>query len=249
MFCATGHLSLHDAENAAKILGTADDPKGGGQDHLDGAPIHGTTHMSQFTPLCLDVLRAAWFQRGSLSVHFLRMVSHLMPIQAHIRRPQPGQTQVECGITFEDGELVLQGTASCGERRAEDGPSMVEQRLAKVVAPPVGPERFGLALAAHPPLERSFVRRLVLHLVTSQRDVSRQGQQLHRFDLPEEAVTALEVDRVEDATRCRWRDDRIAVTLNLGFWPSEAGELAPHLQYMGFSTSVLITHTGFLQAM
>ena len=92
--------------------------------------------MSQFTPLCLDVFGAAWFQRGSLSVHFLRMVSHLMPIQAHIRRPEPGQTQVDCWITFEDGELVLQGTASCGERRAEDGPSMVEQRLAKVVAPP-----------------------------------------------------------------------------------------------------------------
>ena len=40
---------------------------------LSLAPIHGTVHWSQLTPLLLEAFGKEWFETGCISVHFMKM--------------------------------------------------------------------------------------------------------------------------------------------------------------------------------
>ena len=102
-----GHKAIHDDDTAAKV--------GFGK-----APIHGTVHWSQFAPLFLKAFGHAWFESGSVSVHFITPVSHLVPVRAFLAKPMkpPGEPQVlEMWMELTDGKVVLQGTASVGLKK------------------------------------------------------------------------------------------------------------------------------------
>lgn len=98
-----GHKAIHDDATAAKV-------------GLKLAPIHGTVHWSQFTPLLLQAFGPAWFETGSISVHFVNMVGHLQPVRAFMTKPDPNKPTQQVDIWMEhlDGRPVLEGTASVG---------------------------------------------------------------------------------------------------------------------------------------
>lgn len=113
-----GHKAIHDDATAATIGFAA-------------APIHGTVHWSQFTPLLLQAFGAAWFETGSISVHFVTPVAHLQPTRAFMAAPQPvghGQT-AEIWMEHVDGRVVLEGTASVRLK-----PPELQTRAAKSMA-------------------------------------------------------------------------------------------------------------------
>ena len=128
-----GHKAIHDEETAAGL----------GFD--GGAPIHGTTHWSQFTPLLLSAFGHEWFESGTLSSFFLTPVAHREPVVAFMRCPAPGQRSVDCWMEKADGAKVFAGTAAIGP--TED--TVVQRRLA--------PARAGL-----PPRTRLVLARFAL---------------------------------------------------------------------------------------
>eukprot|EP00927_Polykrikos_kofoidii_P052230 TRINITY_DN46004_c0_g1_i1.p1 TRINITY_DN46004_c0_g1~~TRINITY_DN46004_c0_g1_i1.p1 ORF type:complete len:339 (-),score=62.17 TRINITY_DN46004_c0_g1_i1:111-1127(-) len=103
-----GHKAIHD-DSTAQAAGFA------------GAPIHGTVHWSQFTPLLLTAFGPAWFETGSISVHFVSMVLHLQPVRAFMGKPEMNKTaqQVDIWMEHMDGRVVLEGTASVGLKPGE----------------------------------------------------------------------------------------------------------------------------------
>jgi hypothetical protein len=109
------------------------------------APIHGTVHWSQFTPLLLQLFGPTWFESGSISVHFKTMVSHLQPVRAFASLPggtsgttaqngrfADGFNQVGIWMELWDGRVVLEGTASVGRRPSDAPATMIETKLAEV---------------------------------------------------------------------------------------------------------------------
>ena len=108
-----------------------------------GAPIHGTVHWSQFTPLLLQVFGPQWFESGTISVAFKNIVTHLQPVKAFIEKPQEGHAASVVDIWMEhvDGTPVLDGTASIGNVE----PTEVSRQLARI-KPIVG----GLVFMPHP---------------------------------------------------------------------------------------------------
>mmetsp|Transcript_67187 Transcript_67187/g.119610 ORF Transcript_67187/g.119610 Transcript_67187/m.119610 type:complete len:346 (+) Transcript_67187:41-1078(+) len=115
-----GHKAIHDDATAAKI-------------GFGAAPIHGTVHWSQFTPLLLKAFGPSWFETGSLSVHFITPVSHMQPVRAFVAKPDPAKQaqQVEIWMEHIDGRMVLQGTASVGLKRGEMT-TMVQSKIASI---------------------------------------------------------------------------------------------------------------------
>jgi len=113
-----GHKAVHD-EDTAKAAGFA------------GAPIHGTVHWSQFTPLILEALGPSWFETGSISVHFVNMVMHLNPVRAFMQKPDPSKTKQQLDIWMEhmDGRVVLEGTVSVGLKSCE-ATTMANKKMA-----------------------------------------------------------------------------------------------------------------------
>lgn len=110
-----GHSSLHDADQAGKLLGTRK------------APIHGPMHL-------LHVLGPDWFVCATISVDFRKMISYFVPVQEHMELPPEGKHEgcnVRVWLSFKDGEPALEGPASLGSTSA----SMVSQQIAKVKAP------------------------------------------------------------------------------------------------------------------
>lgn len=133
-----GHKAIHDDATAAAI-------------GFGAAPIHGTVHWSQFTPLLLEAFGPAWFETGSISVHFKTPVSHLQPVRAFAAMPASGTcTPTEAGgaaaplqldiwMEHMDGRVVLQGTASVGARStvfataaAAHPPTMAARKIAGI---------------------------------------------------------------------------------------------------------------------
>jgi hypothetical protein len=114
-----GHKAIHDDETAAAA-------------GFSGAPIHGTVHWSSFTPLLLDIFGQEWFERGTISVSFKNIVTHLQPVKAFIEKPAAGQQQVMIWMEHVDGQMVLDGTASV----CDGGETMVDQQIARIK--PVG---------------------------------------------------------------------------------------------------------------
>eukprot|EP01084_Bolivina_argentea_P223417 378024_1 len=114
------HKSIHDDETAAKV-------------GFKGAPIHGTVHWSQFTPLLLKVFGKKWFENGNISVHFLKPVTHLEPCRVYCVLPKStNEKQTFIWMEKEDGQrtIVLKGTASCGIPYSKN--SMVQKRISKI---------------------------------------------------------------------------------------------------------------------
>lgn len=128
-----GHKAIHDSATAAKV--------GFGM-----APIHGTVHWSQFTPLLLQAFGPAWFETGSISVHFVTPVAHMQPVRAFMARPDPNKTaqQVDIWMEHVNGLVVLEGTASVGLKRGEMK-TMAQRRLAGVK-----PVKGNLVFTRHP---------------------------------------------------------------------------------------------------
>ena len=110
-----GHKAIHDDETAEAAGFT-------------GAPIHGTVHWSQFTPLLLQAFGPQWFETGTISVAFKNIVTHLQPVKAFIEQPEEGQTSCDIWMEHLDGTPVLDGTASIGDIDATE----VSRQLAKV---------------------------------------------------------------------------------------------------------------------
>jgi hypothetical protein len=92
-----GHASLHD-DKTAGTLG------------LNGAPIEGPTHFSQFDPLAHRLWGDAWFERGCISAHFKTMVIEGEQVTAQAQCDGSGIATISA--TKGDGATVLTGTIS-----------------------------------------------------------------------------------------------------------------------------------------
>ncbi|CAE7691665.1 KIF15, partial [Symbiodinium necroappetens] len=115
-----GHNSIHDDSTAEQV-------------GLKLAPIHGTVHWSQLTPLLLQAFGPAWFETGSVSVHFVNMVGHRQPVRAFIAKPDPSKSAQQLDIWMEhlDGRLVFEGTASVGLQPGEMT-TMAQSKIARM---------------------------------------------------------------------------------------------------------------------
>ena len=106
-----GHASIHDGETADGL-------------GLQGAPIEGPTHFSQFDPLAFALWGRQWFEAGCLSAHFSTMVVEGEEVVATLAAPADVFTaRIEAHKP--DGAVVLRGTASIGD----DDPSELDARL------------------------------------------------------------------------------------------------------------------------
>jgi|EP01047_Picozoa_sp_COSAG01_P046378 hypothetical protein len=102
-----GHKAIHDDATAASV-------------GFSGAPIHGTVHWSQFTPLLLRVFGKEWMERGSISVAFKNIVTHLQPVKAFIQSDSGaaagGGGVAEIWMEHLDGIFYSTGTRTCARR-------------------------------------------------------------------------------------------------------------------------------------
>jgi hypothetical protein len=102
-----GGSSVHDEQTAAGL-------------GLEGAPIEGPTHFSQFDPLGTALWGAAWFERGCISAHFEIMVVEGEDVQAFLERRGPSAAMA--AARKRSGESVLSGSLTLGdEATALDG--------------------------------------------------------------------------------------------------------------------------------
>eukprot|EP01006_Ploeotia_vitrea_P004637 TRINITY_DN115051_c0_g1_i1.p1 TRINITY_DN115051_c0_g1~~TRINITY_DN115051_c0_g1_i1.p1 ORF type:complete len:309 (+),score=24.34 TRINITY_DN115051_c0_g1_i1:35-961(+) len=112
--------SIHDSSVAQKV-------------GFNTAPIHGTTHFTQFSPLLIRVFGNRWLESGSLSIHFVSPVGHLEPVQCFVDLPtKENQTQVKVWMNKENGTRVLQGTASVGTGNYDE--TEVDKQINKLKA-------------------------------------------------------------------------------------------------------------------
>jgi hypothetical protein len=109
-----GHLSIHD-DSQAESLG------------FKGAPIEGPTHFSQFDPLLHKLWGDDWFRFGCISTHFKAMVIEGESVKAYAERSNTDDKTARIWAVKEDGEVVLEGSASLGPNHPE---SHVEKILA-----------------------------------------------------------------------------------------------------------------------
>ncbi|CAK9118348.1 unnamed protein product [Durusdinium trenchii] len=72
----------------------------------------------------------AWFETGSISVHFVNMVGHLQPVRCFLERSDASQRKV--WMEHLDGRLVFDGTASVGTRNASSPKTMAQTKIANV---------------------------------------------------------------------------------------------------------------------
>jgi hypothetical protein len=116
-----GNKAIHDDETA-KAAGFA-----------QGAPIHGTVHWSQFTPLVCQAFGAKeWFERGIISVTFRSIVTDSQPVKAFIEIPSSKYEQVSCWMEHVDGRLVLEGTVGLNYPNRRNESPFLEQQLEKI---------------------------------------------------------------------------------------------------------------------
>ncbi|MEO6123232.1 MAG: hypothetical protein ABIR32_05945 [Ilumatobacteraceae bacterium] len=116
-----GHLSVHDPDAAASL-------------GLAGAPIEGPTHFSQFDPVAEQLWGRTWFERGCISAHFQTMVVAGEQVQATMTTTDnPFLARIEAHKR--DGQSVLTGTASIGTGSADDAPTELDARRAKLGDP------------------------------------------------------------------------------------------------------------------
>ena len=114
-----GHTSIHDDAMAEKL-------------GFRAGPIEGPTHFSQFVPLLAQLWGRAWFERGCFSAHYQNMVVEGEEVRAFVAMPAANATRTEAWAQKADGTLVLEASASLA---ADPGPSLLEQRMAKLRPP------------------------------------------------------------------------------------------------------------------
>jgi len=111
--------SIHDDATAQKL-------------GFRGGTIAGSIHMDQFAPVLVDVLGAAWFETGSLSLTFRHATISGDPVIAMVARPgSGGPAQLEARMEQPDGTLVASGTASVGAVDEPSHLSAIELRRAE----------------------------------------------------------------------------------------------------------------------
>jgi len=110
-----GHASVHDGDVAGDL-------------GLNGAPIEGPTHFSQFDPLAFDVWGTRWFESGCISAHFQNMVVEGESVVASLRTDGDGVARIDAAKA--DGSPVLTGTASV----EPDVPTELDERLERMRA-------------------------------------------------------------------------------------------------------------------
>ena len=106
-----GHTSVHDDATADKL-------------GLQGAPIEGPTHFSQFDPIGYERWGDRWFAEGCISAHFQTMVIQGESVIASAETGDGDSVRIDA--VKADGTPVLTGTISVG-----DGPTELSERLAK----------------------------------------------------------------------------------------------------------------------
>ena len=94
-----GHVSVHDAAMAADL-------------GLQGAPIEGPTHFSQFDPLGFELFGDEWFRQGCISAHFENMVIEGEQVRAHAHRTS--DLSADAWAEKPDGSRVLTATLTIG---------------------------------------------------------------------------------------------------------------------------------------
>jgi hypothetical protein len=112
-----GAGSIHDDATAQKL-------------GFRGGTVAGSLHMEQFPPLLIEAFGADWLKQGGMSLYFKYATTDNEPVQAFVRRPQPGR-RAEIWMDDANGNRVADGTASLGA----DPESTVRQRLAVMPAP------------------------------------------------------------------------------------------------------------------
>lgn len=94
-----GHVSVHDDAMAADL-------------GLQGAPIEGPTHFSQFDPLGFELFGDEWFRQGCISAHFENMVIEGEQVRAHAHRTS--DLSADAWAEKPDGSRVLTATLTIG---------------------------------------------------------------------------------------------------------------------------------------
>ena len=80
---------------------------------FSGGTVAGAIHMEQFLPLTLEVFGNTWWERGVLSIFFLKATMHRDPVRCFMSElDDDGQAAV--WMENEAGEQILSGTASLG---------------------------------------------------------------------------------------------------------------------------------------
>jgi len=95
--------SIHDDATAEKL-------------GFRGGTVAGSIHLDLFPPVMIEAFGRRWFEQGSISITFRNATVDREPVQAFVRKPAQGATdvQVEAWIEREDGMRVGDGTASVG---------------------------------------------------------------------------------------------------------------------------------------
>ncbi len=107
-----GSGSIHDDATASKL-------------GFKGGTVAGSVHMDQFAPILISIYGDEFFEHGNLSLYFKQATVDAEPVRAFARRV--GAEQARVWMENEKGDLVAEGTASCG---APDMNGAVRQRLA-----------------------------------------------------------------------------------------------------------------------
>ena len=112
-------------------VNTSADEKGGIHDDetasslgFAGGTIAGSIHMEQFTPLLLTHFGEQWWRAGCLSLYFKAATMHRQAVRCQLKALTDDKVHV--WMENEDGEVVMEGSASLGD----DPESEVKQRVA-----------------------------------------------------------------------------------------------------------------------
>jgi len=114
-----GAGSIHDDATAQKL-------------GFRGGTVAGSLHMEQFPPLLIEALGEEWLRTGGMSLYFKYATTDNEPVQAFVRRGQPGDDHVEIWMEDEHSNRVADGTANI---RGEDLQSAIRQRIASMPEP------------------------------------------------------------------------------------------------------------------
>lgn len=102
--------SIHDDATASKL-------------GFRGGTVAGSVHMDQFVPALLELYGPDWFRRGTLSLTFKHATVDNEAVRVFA---QPGEARARLWMENEAGDIVGEGTGSCG---GPDLQSEVRQRL------------------------------------------------------------------------------------------------------------------------
>ncbi|MEM9622793.1 MAG: hypothetical protein AAF993_14160 [Pseudomonadota bacterium] len=81
-----------------------------------GGTVAGSIHMEQFPPFLLQHLGEAWLENGTLSLYFRQATTDGQPVRCVGEPPidVDGRLRMQVGMLNEQGDVVMDGTASVG---------------------------------------------------------------------------------------------------------------------------------------